>query len=150
MSESIRYICNQCGAINRLPPSRLKDGSGRCGKCQTPFNQGNLAELSDKGFSRYLANNDVPIVVDFWASWCQPCQQMAPIFAGVSTEFIGQCRFVKVNTEQAPMTSQQFAIRSIPTLVLFHQGNEIDRVAGALGPQPLQQWLRQGLSKISR
>jgi len=142
----MHIVCAHCHATNRIPEDR-KASQGQCGKCKQAIWSGKPVELSDSSFAKYTSKNDMPVVVDFWASWCGPCQMMAPVFNEVADEMKDQALFAKVNTEHAQQTSAQFAIRSIPTLALFRNGKEVDRIAGALpGPQ-LKQWIQQALLK---
>ena len=85
----------------------------------------------------------MPIVVDFWATWCGPCQNFAPVFQQVSQQYIDKIRFVKVNTELAQQTSSTYGIRSIPSLLLFKGGKEVTRQAGAMDQTNLVRWLNQ-------
>lgn len=144
----MHYTCPSCAAVNRIPPERANE-QGQCGRCKHDLFNGHPVDLTDTDFSRFLQKNELPVIVDFWASWCGPCQMMAPIFKDVAGEMKFNARFAKVNTEQAQQVSAQFGIRSIPTLILFHQGKEIDRLAGALPAPQLKQWIQQALVKSS-
>lgn len=140
----MHYTCPHCGAINRLPQLNTQ---ARCGRCKDTLLATTPIELTDPTFTRFLAKNDLPIVIDFWASWCGPCQTMAPVFQQVSSQLNQHARFAKVNTEQAPTTSNQWGIRSIPTLIVIQNGEEVDRLAGALPPAALQQWIERALQQ---
>lgn len=142
----MHYTCPHCATINHLPTDKALQ-EARCGRCKKSLFDGKPVELSDSNFNRFLTKNDLPVVVDFWASWCGPCQMMGPIFNDVCGQMQHQLRFAKVNTEQAQAVSAQLGIRSIPTLILFHGGKEIDRLAGALPAQQLTQWIQQALIK---
>lgn len=143
----MHYTCPSCATINRLPTNKPA-AEATCGRCKSPLVNGLPVDLTDQSFSRFINKNDLPIVVDFWASWCGPCKMMAPVFSKLSEKMQSQLRFAKVNTEEAQQISSQLGIRSIPTLILYHQGKEIDRLAGALPEPQLRQWIEQGLSRI--
>lgn len=136
------YTCPSCGATNRIPEQN-KNQQGHCGRCKSPLFNGSPVELADQDFQRFIEKNELPVVVDFWASWCGPCQAMAPAFKQATTEMEHQARFAKVNTEQARQISAQYGIRSIPTLIVFQDGKELERISGALPASQLQEWIRQ-------
>jgi thioredoxin 2 len=90
-----------------------------------------------------INRNDIPVLVDCWASWCGPCQQFGPIFEQAAGQFEPKIRLVKLDTEAEQTIGAQLQIRSIPTLILFRQGKEVARVSGALPLGQLKQWLIQ-------
>ena len=140
MSEGLHVVCADCGAVNRVPRERL-DANPKCGKCKTPLLTGEPAQLTVETFDAFIGRNDLPVVVDFWADWCGPCKVMAPVFAQAARELGTRVRFAKLDTDAAPAIAQRYAIRSIPSLVLFRAGAEIDRAVGALDPARLRAWL---------
>jgi len=140
----MELVCPHCGAVNRVPPERLQD-QPKCGKCGAGVLPPSPIELTQAGFERFIGRNDLPVLVDFWAPWCGPCKQFAPVFSQMAGQYVGRVRFAKVNTEAEQGLAARHSIRSIPTLALFKNGREIDRVSGALpGPQ-LQSWLAHHL-----
>ena len=106
----------------------------------------NTIELTDENFDSEI-NASVPVVVDFWAPWCGPCQSFAPVFKQAAQLLEPRVRLGKVNTEAFPALGQRLNIRSIPTLVLFNGSREISRVSGALPAQQLIQWVEHQLAQ---
>jgi thioredoxin 2 len=127
----LQLPCPHCGATNRLPAARVDDAPS-CGKCGQPLIDGQPLDLSDANFDAVLRATQLPVVVDFWAAWCGPCQMMAPAFKQAAAQLKGRALLVKVNSDDNPALSQRFGIRSIPTLVRLQQGNETRRQSGAL------------------
>ncbi len=136
----MNIVCPKCLATNRVPDERLEQNP-KCGKCGVPVLDGMPLELVAGGFGPFITRNELPVLVDFWAPWCGPCKMMAPVFAQVAAQMKTRARFAKVNTEEEQSLAQQYGIRSIPTLVLFKSGAEVDRIAGALDAANLKSWL---------
>jgi thioredoxin 2 len=142
VSAVTHVVCPHCDGINRVPATRLAERP-RCGTCHQPLFPGSPLELDANRFRRHIESSDLPVLVDFWAPWCGPCRAMAPVIAQAATQYDTRLRLAKVNTEEQPGLAGQYGIRSIPTLVLFRQGRELDRVSGALPPTQLAAWIQR-------
>ena len=133
--------CPRCLTANRVPAGRLGDDP-RCGKCGASVLDGKPAALDAAGFDAFLARNDLPVLVDFWAAWCGPCRAMAPAFERAADELKTRVRFAKLDTEEAQQVAARFGIRSIPTMILFRGGREAARVSGAMDAASIRSWLQ--------
>jgi thioredoxin 2 len=137
----MHIVCPHCDTVNRVPQQRLAEGP-RCGSCRQPLFEGKPLPLDEARFRRHLRLSGLPLLVDFWASWCAPCRVMAPQFEAAARELEPEMRLVKVSTEEAPALATELAISSIPTLALFRDGREVARQAGALPAQRIVAWAR--------
>lgn len=140
--SALHVVCPHCHSRNRLPADRLKDRP-RCGVCKQAVFTGHPVELDDQNFAAHIEGSDIPVVVDFWAAWCGPCRSLAPSYASAAAVLEPGLQLTKVNVDEAQQTAGRYGIRSIPTLVVFRNGKEIARQAGALPPQQLTAWLSQ-------
>ncbi|MBU2877402.1 thioredoxin TrxC [Aliiglaciecola lipolytica] len=143
----MQIVCSHCNAKNRLPKAKLDD-KPLCGKCKKPVLSNHPVIATDQNFNRFITDNGLPVVVDFWASWCGPCKQFAPTFEQVASEMSTQACFLKLDTEHNQHTAGGYQIRSIPTLMIFHHGKEVARLSGALPKPQFKQWLAQNLPAV--
>ena len=137
---SKHIVCQHCHSVNRVPEERLGDGP-KCGACKAPLFAGHPVALDGRSFAAHLERSDIPLVVDFWAPWCGPCRMMAPVFEQAAARIEPRARLAKVNTEEQQQLAARYGIRSIPTLIVFRGGRELDRVAGALDARSLESWI---------
>ncbi|MUK93211.1 thioredoxin TrxC [Aliivibrio fischeri] len=137
--------CPSCHGLNRLPTERVNDGA-TCGRCKEPLLDGKPVEGTMDNLVALL-NSDKAVVIDFWAPWCNPCVGFSPVFEDVAAERNGQIRCIKVNTEAEQQIAAQYQIRSIPTIMVFKNGQRVDMINGALPKGQFDQWLNQALLK---
>ena len=137
----LEVACPACLTANRVDASRLGEGP-KCGRCGAPLLDGKPVELDETRFAALVERGGLPVVVDFWAPWCGPCRAMAPMFEQAARTLATEARFAKVDTDAQQALGARFAIRAIPTLILFRDGAEVKRHSGALDAGALARWVR--------
>lgn len=143
--ESTIVLCNRCGTKNRVPMERLLDRPV-CGRCRSPLAVGNMpnhpVEITDRTFQEEVLSFPGPVLVDCWAPWCGPCRMVAPVLDQLASEYAGRVKIAKLNTDDNPATASQYGIQSIPTLLLFKNGRQVNRLVGALPKGEIEKHLR--------
>jgi thioredoxin 2 len=137
--------CNHCGTKNRIPVERLRDRA-ICGRCRSPLAAGNTpahpVEITDRTFQEEVLSFPGPVLVDCWAPWCGPCRMVAPMMDQLASEYAGRVKITKLNTDDNPAMASQYGIQSIPTLLLFKNGRQVNRLVGALPKGEIEKHLR--------
>ena len=127
--SKVTLRCPFCLTLNTVDLGKSGDGP-ICGDCKKPLLLDRPAKVSREDFDRTVLGSEAPVLVDFYADWCAPCKYVAPLMDELAKAHEGTLLVVKVDTDQAPDVSQRFGIRSIPTLILFRDGEEVGRSVG--------------------
>ena len=137
------FRCKSCGALNRVPPEKRSNASeAMCGRCKAPLDlSGAPQDVKAADLERAVSSSPVPVLVDFWAPWCQPCRVASPIVDEVARERGGRLITLKLNTEDEPAAASMHRIEGIPTFAVFRGGREVARRSGVLPKPQLSQWL---------
>jgi len=134
--------CPKCGTKNRVDEwvARLhKPVCGKCGASLDAAAYGKPQTVTDATFAQEVvaASSAFPVLVDAWAEWCGPCTMIAPVLDQLAAESGGRYKIAKLNVDENPLTSQQFGIRSIPTMLIFKNGQLVDQIVGAVSKQAI-------------
>jgi len=131
--------CPTCGTKNRVDPTR----QAVCGKCRSPL----AVEVSplivtDQNFAAEVEKSPLPVLIDFWAAWCGPCRMVAPVIEQLAKELSGKVRVGKLDVDANQVTAGRFRVQSIPSLLIFQNGKEVDRLVGVQSKEAILQRLQ--------
>jgi thioredoxin 2 len=142
MNNGIYARCRSCGATNRVLHDKIGNVP-RCGRCATPLRIPDKAVMANEStFREEVLAETIPTAVDFWAPWCGPCRMVSPVLDDIAGKFPGRIKIVKVNSDENQALSHQFGVEGIPTIILFRDGKEVDRLVGAAPRESIMQFLR--------
>ena len=142
VTDPIVIRCPACGVRNRVPRDKIASGlEPVCGRCKAPLPIGTKPiAVTDASFTAEVERSPLPVLVDAWAAWCGPCRMIAPVIDQLAGEMAGRLRVAKLNVDENPATAARFSLQSIPTLLVFRGGREVDRVVGV---QPKSEIVRR-------
>ena len=127
----IEVRCPACGAVNRVPEARAGQ-RGRCGKCRAelPAASAGPVAVTDADFEQRVLGASTPVLLDCWADWCGPCHMLAPTVDALARDYAGRVLVAKLDVDANPATAGRFDVRSIPTMLVFRDGQLVDRLVG--------------------
>ena len=140
--ENLFIVCLACDAVNRVPLAKLTD-KPKCGQCGAPMFDVRPASPAGERLLRQIERTSIPLLIDFWADWCGPCKAMAPQFERAAAMLEPRIRLLKVDIDQSPDLASRFSIRSVPTLLLLKDRNEIARKSGAMNARQIAAFAKQ-------
>jgi len=146
MIEAPLIRCPVCSALNRVPQEKIAQGlTAVCGRCKASLIMNQPVTVTDATFAAEVERSSLPVLVDMWAEWCGPCRAITPIVEQLAVELAGRLRVAKLNVDENPATAQRFRIQSIPALLVFKGGQEVDRIVGAQPKSEISRRLQEVL-----
>ena len=143
--ESVIIKCSGCGTKNRIPKNRLHEGP-KCGKCgrriEVVGSGSSPVNVTDGSFHQEVLSFPGAVLLDCWAPWCGPCKMVAPVLDQLASEYAGRIKIAKLNVDENPVTASNYGIRNIPTMLIFRNGKEVERLVGALPKPDIERHIR--------
>jgi len=133
--------CLSCAQLNRVPDDKLNAGP-KCASCGAALLPGKAVDVDPAVLAKAAQNDDLPLVVDFWAPWCGPCKMMGPEFTKAAKKLNTKARLVKLNTQTHQSTGARYRIKGIPTMVAFERGKEKKRQSGVMREGQIVGWVK--------
>lgn len=140
----MNVICPHCLVTNKVPKQEVYK-KANCGKCKNSLLDPRPITLTNDSIDAVLAHSEASVIVDFWAPWCGPCKMFAPVFEQTARAYPLRLLFAKVDTQAEQFLASRFKIRSIPTLIVFKDGKEIERLSGAMDAEQLDAFVQRFL-----
>ncbi len=146
IQKSFIVKCKNCGTKNRIPLARAGENP-ICGKCHRPLDSRirfpeRAIDIDERAFGSEVSGFAGPVIILFWATWCGHCRRLLPIFDELAVHYAGLIKFIKIDMDRNPGLASQYEVQSVPTMLLFKNGNLINRLVGALSKDQLEYSLR--------
>ncbi|HSE98001.1 MAG TPA: thioredoxin [Blastocatellia bacterium] len=137
--------CPSCGAANRVAGEKIRRGlEAICGRCGTALiDRSGPITVTDATFTADVERSPLPVLLDLWAAWCGPCRIIAPAIDELASEMAGRVRVAKLNVDENPVTAARLNVRSIPTLLVFKSGREVERIVGVQAKSEIKRRLER-------
>jgi len=139
---NVNVVCPHCLEVSRLEKKELYTEEN-CTECGESLLESAPIEGNAKILENYITNSELPVIVDFWAPWCGPCLQMAPHFVDAATKMPLEAQFMKINNDDEQSLGAKLQIASIPAVLVFKEGKEVDRFTGARHSTDIEDWVKQ-------
>jgi len=137
--ETLQIVCPQCTQVNHIK-NEVKQTSIACQECSTPLDDTTPIDCSDDACRVHIEKNDIPVLIDFYSPDCAPCMKMAPEYEEAARSSALEVRYIKVNTLESPEVARQYGVNTLPTIIAFKKGQEVNRFSSALPLKQLKMW----------